>query len=595
MKNLKVSMKLFLSFTIVTALTAVIGIVGIVGMGRIDAASHDLYTEQTKPLPDVSKSVEFMMRLRIQLYNAALATGDLNQLSSIESDVRSREESFRTHITAYGATLSAGTASYTLYNDALNAFENEFKPALYEIIDGAKAGRPQDELIAIMDRTRTAANTVVDNLTQCMEIKIIDAGEADVRNTMVYNSLLLLTIVILIGAVAISVFLAVYISGLINKPLLPLTVFMRRAAETGDIALTAEDKALFNKYAALKDEIGELIHVANLFTDHINEAADTLESVAGGDLTVDIHLASDRDTLGLSLQHMLANLNSMFAEISTATIQVSTGSSQIADGAQALAQGSTEQASTVDELSASISNISSKTMENTMVAKEAAKLSDQIRGRAEKGSTQMDDMMQAVMDINEASNQISQVIKVIDNIAFQTNILALNASVEAACAGQHGKGFAVVAEEVRNLAGKSADAAKDTGTLIENSITKANLGLSIATETSESLKGIVEGIIHSAEIVGRIARSSEDQSGSIAQINTAIDQVAQVVQQNSATAEQSAAASEEMSGQSAVLQQLISKFKLKKDGGYRLQSGYTPSYEPVLETGFSMSGGTGKY
>jgi len=198
---------------------------------------------------------------------------------------------------------------------------------------------------------------------------------------------------------------------------------------------------------------------------------------------------------------------------------------------------------------------------------------------AEKGSTQMDEMMAAVRDINTASHNISKVIKVIDDIAFQTNILALNAAVEAARAGQHGKGFAVVAEEVRNLAAKSANAAKETGEMIQNSMDKAQLGSRIAGETASSLTEIVSGINESNRFVNEIARASEGQSVSIGQINTGIDQVAQTIQRNTATAQESAAASQEMSSQASLLQDMISQFKLSEDTDTRslpYGEGYAP-------------------
>ena len=199
----------------------------------------------------------------------------------------------------------------------------------------------------------------------------------------------------------------------------------------------------------------------------------------------------------------------------------------------------------------------------------------------------MDEMTTAVREINQASQSISKVIKVIDDIAFQTNILALNAAVEAARAGQHGKGFAVVAEEVRNLAAKSAEAAKDTGGLIANSMEKAELGARIANDTAASLTEIVTGISESNQLISDIASASEQQADGISVINSSIDQVAQVVQQNSATAQESAAASQQMSGQSDMLQQLISQFKLKSI------SGYGQSLPPAKKLAFESASASG--
>jgi methyl-accepting chemotaxis protein len=414
---------------------------------------------------------------------------------------------------------------------------------------------------------------------------------AEASNTTSSTVWLLLAVAFM--AAVLSVATGLYVASLISKPLAPLTSFMKQAGTTGNISLRPEDVKLIEKYSAVKDEIGQTIDAAAAFVVRVGKVSQVLETVADGDLTSELDPLSDKDVLGLSLQKMTGHLNEMFCNINASSSQVSAGASQVADGAQALAQGATEQAATIQQLSSAIAEITEKTKANANEAGQASKLADTIKNSAEKGSRQMEEMIGAVKDISQASQDIGQVIKTIDNIAFQTNILALNASVEAARAGQHGKGFAVVAEEVRNLAAKSAEAAKDTETLIANSMEKADLGVRIAGETSSSLSEIVTGINESSDLVSNIATSSEEQSQAISQINSGIEQLAQVVQQNSATAEESAATSEEMSGQSQMLREQIAQFKIKGniyEAGMITGSGFAGRYNGSAEhSGFALT------
>jgi len=410
---------------------------------------------------------------------------------------------------------------------------------------------------------------MIDNISSysTAERDVLESVIADVNSSRGTIIVVLLSIlaVILIAVV----FLGLHVSNLISKPINALSAYMNKAGTTGDIIPTeAEERELEANYA-IRDEIGQLTRDCGAFVDHVVGLVKELEAIADGDLTMEVSLLSDKDTMGSAMSKMLSNLNNMFSDINTSAAQVSSGSQQIAEGAQTLAQGSTMQAGTIQELSASTTEIADKTKTTAELADKAATLAGAIKNNAEKGSRQMDEMVNAVNEISQASQSISKVIKVIDDIAFQTNILALNAAVEAARAGQHGKGFAVVAEEVRNLAAKSAEAAKDTGGLIANSMEKSEYGTRIAKDTAESLTEIVSGINESSEIMSEIAMASKAQSTGIAHINSGIDQVAAVVQQNSATAQESAAASEELSGQASTLDGLISQFKLKNSNSTR--------------------------
>lgn len=333
-------------------------------------------------------------------------------------------------------------------------------------------------------------------------------------------------------------------------------------------------------YTLIKDSMNQTVAFLKRYVDEITH---TLEEMGSGNLDLEItaDYLGDFQAIKAALNGITATLSETMAEINEAAGQVEAGARQISDGGQALSQGTTEQASAIQQLNASIEEVAGETKKNATNANEANQRALEVRNNAEVGNKQMNKMVSAMGEINESSHNISKIIKVIDDIAFQTNILALNAAVEAARAGQHGKGFAVVAEEVRSLAARSAEAAKETTGLIEGSIESVDVGTRIADETSESLKEILSEIEKVTDLVGNIARASNDQATEIAQITQGIEQVSTVVQTNSATAEESAAASEELSGQAEMLKQMVGAFKIKKKGSARHIAPPPPVEKPV--------------
>jgi len=322
--------------------------------------------------------------------------------------------------------------------------------------------------------------------------------------------------------------------------------------------------------AKLKNELNTTI---DSLAYVIGEVSETLGQIANGnlDISLDKDFQGDFVSISSALKLIIESLNEVMGDINQAAEQVADGSQQVSDSSQALAQGANEQASAIEQLTSAITEIAAQTKQNATNANQANELALNARDNAAQGNDQMQEMLSAMEGINDSSANISKIIKVIDEIAFQTNILALNAAVEAARAGQHGKGFAVVAEEVRNLAARSASAAKETTDLIEGSIRKVQSGTKIANDTAQALNKIVNGVSQAAELVGDIAVASNEQATGIAQVDQGIVQVSQVVQTNSATAQQSAAASEELSSQAGLLKDRVSRFQLRGT--------YTPGYD----------------
>lgn len=313
----------------------------------------------------------------------------------------------------------------------------------------------------------------------------------------------------------------------------------------------------------IKDALNSTISEIN---SYIGEVSTTLDQIAYKNLAVEINrpFLGDFNQLKLSINNIILNLNGVFFEFSRASEEVASGADQVANSSQISSQGAMEQASSIEEITASITQLTEQTRENTENALMANDLSSNAKVNANEGESKMTSMMRAMTDIKQSSENIHDIIKVIDDIAFQTNILALNAAVEAARAGEHGKGFAVVAEEVRNLAARSAQAVKETTELIQESISNVNYGNETATQTSQALSRIVDEIDKVSSIIGEISKASSEQSFALEQISEGVNQISTVTQMNSATAQESASASEQMSSQATVLREKISEFNLNQ-------------------------------
>ncbi len=362
-----------------------------------------------------------------------------------------------------------------------------------------------------------------------------------------------IVLIIIVSVIIVAVVASVFIRRMIGRPVRALTDASQKLA-AGDMSFTIPP--------ASNDEIGELSQSFESIVSATEEQVAALRALADGDLTVHIAPRCQTDTMNISISEVIANLNEMMVEIAESARMITTASSALADGMHILEQNTSLQAGEINMLSGEMDQVSFKTRSNVEIAEKADVLSERIKQIAGQGSQQMQRMTGAVKDISSASDSIRQVIKVIDDIAFQTNILALNAAVEAAHAGQHGKGFAVVAEEVRSLAAKSAEAARNTGALIENSMQKARLGTEIASDTEKSLSEIVIGVNESGKIVGEIPKASGEQSNAIGTINTRIGKVAHLMQQNLASTESNAAGIQEMSAQAEILRSLVERFRL---------------------------------
>lgn len=511
--DMKIGLKLILGFLMVALIAGGIGLVGIINIKKIDALDTELYEKMTVPLGEMIMVAESFQRMRGNIKDIVI-TDNKDEITGFEESIKARNEEFDTHLKNFQSTLLTEEGRQKVQQ--IIDDKVKYDEIAVKIIQHAKNGNVNEAEKLMDGEGNVLRKKIQDSYTQLKDDKVALAKAAAEQNTATANAATVTMIGLLIGGMILSMVLGVFISNSIKKP--------------------------------------------------ISKMVDASKRMADGDLDVyiDINTKDEIGTLAKAFSQMTNNINEVMTNINSASEQVASGSRQVSDSSMSLSQGATEQASSIEELTASIEEISSQTRLNATNANQANELAESAKINAVKGNDQMNAMLKSMDEINDSSNNISKIIKVIDEIAFQTNILALNAAVEAARAGQHGKGFAVVAEEVRNLAARSANAAKETTAMIEGSIKKVEGGTKIANETAVALAEIVNSIEKVSNLVNDIAVASNEQAIGVDQVNQGIGQIADVVQTTSATSEETAAASEELSSQAEMLKMQVARFKLKR-------------------------------
>jgi PAS domain S-box-containing protein len=512
LRNISISMRMIMIFSMLIVLALGLGIAGLIGMYRTNHSLKTVYEDRLIPMERISRIDRLILHNRLLLTSSLVSSNPVDvqeNIAKLESNIDEITGIWESYMTTY-LTEEEKVLAEKFAEDRGKFVSEGLRPAIEALRNGNFNAAGE----IITQRLPTFYRPVGDNTNALIRLQADVARQEYNQAVTRFNT----TSAVSAAAIIILGTLAAVLAFLLIRSI------VRPLRKVEDIAM----------------------------------------AVSSGDLTSDIQVTSD-DEIGRVLQcikNINGNIRGIVNDIRLASAVVTQAANEVSMGNANLSQRTQEQASSLEEMASSMEEMTGTVNQNADNSQEASKLATAAQERAENGGQVVNKAVEAMEKINDASKKIAEIIGVIDEIAFQTNLLALNAAVEAARAGEQGRGFAVVASEVRNLAGRSATAAKEIKALIRNSVDKVEEGTKLVNESGKMLGEIVASVKKVSHVMAEIAAASQEQSAGINQVNKAVMQMDDMTQQNAALVEQAAAASESMGSQGEKLDELMQFFRL---------------------------------